>query len=201
MWELFLKMLDYNLTPDQCFMLLSLDKKIKTDYVNPETNISELFKKGYILIKQVSGKNVLSITDKGKDFIKEINLTVKAANKKSNSEVMGDDFLEKIKQYREIFPAIKLPSGKPARNNTKALSDGFKWFFEAYDYTWDDVFAATKMYVAEYRENNYLYMMTSQYFISKQDKNKVRKSELADYCDMIREGVSTEGNHFKENVV
>ena len=59
------------------------------------------------------------------------------------------------------------------------------------------------MYINQYEEKDYMYMKTSQYFICKQDKNKVKHSELADYCDMIRDGVTemdTNG-HFKEKVV
>ena len=45
-------------------------------------------------------------------------------------------------------------------------------------------------------------MQTSQYFISKEDKAKVKQSQLADYCDMIRDGVQEEdNNHFSENVI
>ena len=45
-------------------------------------------------------------------------------------------------------------------------------------------------------------MKTSQYFICKQDKHKVKHSELADYCDMIKEGLSHRGDDFfKEKVV
>ena len=123
------------------------------------------------------------------------------AKKKTNLQLMGKDFNEKIKQYREIFPAKKLPSGKPARQNVKALTDSFRWFFENYDYTWDDVIKATKMYVNEYRDAEYLYMVTSQYFVSKQDKHRVKVSLLADYCDLIKEGVDTIEDHFKEKVV
>ena len=57
------------------------------------------------------------------------------------------------------------------------------------------------MYVNEYQRNNYMYMQNSQYFISKQDKHKVKTSKLADYCDMIRDGISIESDHFKEKVV
>ena len=57
------------------------------------------------------------------------------------------------------------------------------------------------MYVNEYRDAGSMYMQTSQYFICKQDKHRVKHSTLADYCDMIVEGVSTEEDHFKENVV
>ena len=68
-----------------------------------------------------------------------------------------------------------------------------------------EIFPAKKlpsgMYVNEYRDTEYLYMQTSQYFICKQDKHRVKHSTLADYCDMILEGVNTEDEHFKENVV
>ena len=60
---------------------------------------------------------------------------------------------------------------------------------------------ATKMYVNEYRDADYMYMQTSQYFICKQDKHKVKSSTLADYCDMIRDGIDTEEKTFKEKVV
>ena len=101
-----------------------------------------------------------------------------------------------------MFPKKKLPSGKLARNNVNTLIDNFKWFFSTYDYTWDDILNATKLYIKEYRNNDWQYMKTSQYFISKQDKHKVKVSELADYCDMIRDGVSTDDeDHFKERVV
>ena len=62
--------------------------------------------------------------------------------------------------------------------------------------------AATRRYVNEYAQKDYLYMQTSQYFISKANQSKVKQSQLADYCDMIREGVEEEdNNHFSENVV
>ena len=57
------------------------------------------------------------------------------------------------------------------------------------------------MYVNEYRDKQYMYMQNSQYFISKQDKHKVKTSKLADYCDMIKDGVTTEEDYFKEKVI
>ena len=109
--------------------------------------------------------------------------------------------IEIIKKYREVFPKGRLPSGVPARNNVKILTENFRWFFGEYDYSWNEIIKATKMYVNEYRDNQYMYMQNSQYFISKQDKHKVKTSKLSDYCDMIRDGVSTEEEHFKEKVV
>ncbi len=115
---------------------------------------------------------------------------------------MGDEFIVKIEEYRQIFPSGMLPSGKPGRQNVKALAGSFRWFFDTYNFTWPQILAAAKMYVNEYKEVDYLYMMTSQYFISKQDKNKIKQSTMADYCDMIVEGVTdNKPKPFKENVV
>ena len=115
---------------------------------------------------------------------------------------MGKEYVDKVEEYRELFPAGKLPHGKPARVNVKTLINNFRWFFENYDYTWDEVIDATRRYVNEYAQKDYLYMQTSQYFISKADQSKVKQSQLADYCDMIRDGVEEEdNNHFSENVV
>ena len=144
---------------------------------------------------------VYKLTRHGKLIIINLDNYFIKAKKKTDIQLMGKNFLDKINQYREIFPAKKLPSGKLARNNVKALADAFRWFFETYDHKWEDVVKATKMYVNEYRDSDYMYMQTSQYFICKQDKHRVKHSTLADYCDMILEGISTEDEHFKENVV
>ena len=114
---------------------------------------------------------------------------------------MGKDFLDKLKEYREIFPAGKLPSGKPARVNIRTLESSFRWFFDMFEPTWDEIIKATKMYVNEYEAKDYMYMKTSQYFISKTDKNKVKTSDLMDYIDMVRDGVIDQPNHFKDKVV
>jgi len=44
-------------------------------------------------------------------------------------------------------------------------------------------------------------MKNSQYFTVKTLPNKERVSELADYCDIIREGTDDDIQHFKEKVV
>jgi hypothetical protein len=142
-----------------------------------------------------------SITPESRKIIITLNNYFIISKKKTNKQLLGESGALNITQYREIFPATKLPSGVPARNNVKILTENFRWFFSEYDYTWEDILKATKMYVNEYRDNQYMYMQNSQYFISKQDKHKVKTSKLADYCDMIKDGVTTEEEHFKEKVI
>ena len=173
-----------------------MKQKIALPLVKQEDK-DELINLGYLNLEN----DVYILTPKAKLFMVRLDNYFIKAKKKTDIQLMGKNHVDKINNYREIFPAKKLPSGKPARNNVKALGEAFRWFFETYDYTWDNVIDATKMYVNEYRDADYMYMQTSQYFICKQDKHRVKHSTLADYCDMILEGVSTEDEHFKENVV
>lgn len=205
MWELLQKILDNKISPDACLFLFSIRESVNCPYVNANKCIEELVYAEFIVYTKdsnVASNKQLTITDKGMNFIYMLDNYFIKAKARTNTQIMGKDFLENIEKYRCIFPKAKLPSGMPARNNTKALSESFRWFFATFDYTWEEVHKATEMYVKEYASNNYLYMMTSQYFISKQDKHKVKKSTLADYCDLTRDGVDTTNqSFFKEKVV
>ena len=193
MWELFQKIQKYKITPDQCMILFAFDESITPLNCGP-ADLLALFEEGYIHEDK-------SITPEGKKIIITLNNYFTINKKKTNKQLLGKDGQFNITDYRLIFPAIKLPSGVPARNNVKILTENFRWFFAEYDYTWEDVIKAAKMYVNEYRDKEYMYMQNSQYFISKQDKHKVKTSKLADYCDMIKDGVTTEEDYFKEKIV
>ena len=162
-----------------------------------ETGVDDLVEKGFLTYN----KKVYKLTPQAKSFIAHLDNYFIKAKKKTDIQLMGKNFSEQINIYREVFPNKRLPSGKPARVNVKMLSESFRWFFETYEYEWSDVINASKMYVNEYRDAEYMYMQTSQYFICKQDKHKVKSSTLADYCDMIRDGIDTEEQTFKEKVV
>lgn len=193
MLELFQKMQKYRITPNQCMILFAFKEGI-TPYISEEFDIKNLIEEGYI-------NKDNSITVEGEKVITTLNNYFTVNKKKTNRQLLGKSGALNIEQYRNIFPKGKLPSGVPARNNVKILTENFRWFFAEYDYSWEEIIKATKMYVNEYQRNNYLYMQNSQYFISKQDKHKVKTSKLADYCDMIRDGITTESDHFKEKVV
>jgi len=196
MWQLFQIMLKNNLTPNQVLLLFGIKQGVSLPQVTNDDKLA-LERLGYLTLD--NGKYTMSA--EAKSLIVHLDNYFTKAKKKTDAQLMGQDFVDKINIYREIFPNIKLPSGKPARVNVKMLSESFRWLFETYDYTWDQIIKATKMYVNEYRDAQYMYMQTSQYFICKQDKHKVKSSTLADYCDMIRDGIETESKHFKENVI
>ena len=198
MWEFLQKILDADITPNQCLLLFGIKEKTQVKAINSLEELKGLIKAEFV--EQQENKSY-KITPKGKAFMVKMDNYFIKAKKKTNIQLMGKEFSEQIEKYRAIFPAGKLPSGKPARQNVKALAESFRWFFETYDYSWEQIIKATKMYVNEYRSNEYMYMQTSQYFIAKQDKHKVKSSTLADYCDMIIDGITTEQHTFTEKVV
>jgi len=197
MWELFQKLLTDRLTPNQLILLYAFDKSLSIPQINAHLELRTLIKEKYI----IQTGDVYELTSSAKKvMLKYDNYFVKA-KKKTSKNLLGDNYTVKVQNYRTLFPARKLPSGKPARQNEKTLIDCFRWFFENYKYTWEQVYAATIKYLDEYEDNDYMYMKTSQYFIVKTTQTKEKVSELADYCDMINEGTDDDNKHFKENVV
>lgn len=193
MWELFNLVQKNDLSPNQFFLLLSIREKISVTTFNQE-DYNKLVKIDYIRDNK--------ITVKGNNVINSIDSYFSGKKSKSINDLLGINYIKKVNDYRELFPKGKLPSGSPSRNNVKSLTENFVWFFSQYDFTWDEVLEATKMYIEEYKRENYQYMQNSLYFISKQDKNKVKFSKLADYCDMIRDGYNMNNNDlFKDKIV
>jgi len=201
MLELLEEILKDKITPNQLLLLYGLDESIHFPQINPHLEIRGLKNEGYIIMNEDVDTGV-ELSTKGRQLkIKYDNYFLKS-KKNTNSILMGKDYLKKVEEYREIFPAKKLPHGKPARTNVKTLTKNFVWFFKEYDVTWDEVIAATKRYVNEYELKDFMYMQTSQYFICKSDQSKVKQSQLMDYVDMIRDGIEDEdNNHFSEKVV
>ena len=198
MLELFQKILKDKLTPNQLLLLYGIKNSISFPISNKVDEAKQLIALGLVVYK----KPKYSLSAKGKSICVKYNQYFKISKKRTTTQLLGKGYVEMLNIYREAWPAGKLPSGKPGRQNIKTLENAFRWFFETYDYTWEQVAHATVMYVNEYKEKDYMYMKTSQYFICKTDKYKVKHSELADYCDMVRDGVEIEDDQpFKEKVV
>lgn len=159
--------------------------------INAHTELRKLKNKDLI---DFEGKlSPMAIEYLSKTQVQEVAKTV------VSSTDITDDYIEK---YVMLFPKGKLPSGKQARADRRNLKANFIWFFKNYKYDWDIILKATALYVDEYERKNYLYMRTSQYFISKMNPDKSRESELANYCAQIISGdYQDDTNHFSEKVV
>lgn len=145
------------------------------------------------------GKNVLyQITQKGKDFVERIKpLLEKAEDIKEDDKALD----QLCQDYLLLFPKIKLPSGKYARVSVVEIEKKFKAWFKIYrpmfkkegiKLTNELILQATKQYIARYANDSYRFMVTSSYFIQKNEK-----SALADELLAIGQGLTKE----KTNVV
>lgn len=153
-----------------------------TDIVDAVSLKQEAFRNGWL-------DSSMKLTVEAVMLLEEFETLLVKTKKKVSSDILGEDFLEHIKEYREMFPASKLPSGELARQSVQELKDKFVWFFKTFpEYNWNLVLDATDYYVFSKSKENYLYMATSSYFIHKVDpRTRTWKSLLADHCQMIME--------------
>lgn len=177
-WSTLIK---WNVSPNQIYLLDCYRDKIK-----PNNIINE---EGERMICQSKGlldeKN--NLTNKAAMILNEYETFLIKTKRKITSAVLGEDFNERIKEYRELWPSKRLPSGELARQSTQELKDKFVWFFKTYpEFDWDLVLDATEYYNEVFKRKNYMYMATSSYFIKKTNTTtKEVSSKLADYCQEI----------------
>ena len=130
-----------------------------------------------------------NLTAKAIIVLEEFETYLTKTKSKVTKAILGEDFLEKVNQYIEMFPKKRLPSGLYARAALKEVKEKFVWFFKNYpEYDWKTVLDATDYYI--YLKQNqdvpYKFMMTCSYFIKKSDPyTKETRSALADTCQEL----------------
>ncbi len=178
MVRLFTEIINDGLTPNGLYFLMIVTEGTGVKTINYHLEKRLLEESGHIENNKITLKGQEAI-EKYKKIYKE---AFSKAGKKKKSFSPQDE--EMIYQFRELFPKGVLPSGSPARQAYKELEKKFNWFFINYNYDWDTIMKATRLYVNKYQQENYMYMKTSGYFILKNEKG-VEVSALATYCDMI----------------
>ncbi len=108
-----------------------------------------------------------------------------SVQQKEKATALKADDLVRIAEYRELFPKGLLPSGVPARINTRELEKKFTWFFNTYNFSWETILQATRKYIQQYEATGFLYMQNSSYFISKTDRERNTTSFLATGCEHL----------------
>jgi len=193
--EIFKKLVENNLSPNTYYVLHCIKEKIvPASFVNKALESKKLQSEAWL-------SEDLQLTSKSIIFMEEINGYFKRTKKKTAKDIMGQNFVDNIKAYVSIFPNRKLSSGKYARVNPKNLETAFQWFFENYDYEWDIIIQATQKYVREYEVNDFEFMRTAQYFTRKQNIDKSFESDLATYCELIKDKPDDEVVYFKERIL
>ena len=195
MTEIFLKLIEQGLTPNSLYILYCIKEKIVPHKsVNKEIECKRLQRDAWL-------SESLELTSKSIIFMTEIDGYFKKSKKKTSKDLMGQNFMQNIEAYVNIFPNKKLSSGKYARVPAKNLENAFRWFFDTFNYDWETIFLATQKYVFEYESSNYEYMRNSQYFVRKQNIDKTWDSDLATYCEYLNNNPDEDKNVFSELIV
>ena len=182
------------LTPNQFYLMWSITQNISTPLINTSLELRNLKNKGYL-----TEGNKLSL--EASEILSELNGFFKKRKKKSDIVVMGKDAADNAVIYNMIFPNIKLNTGRNARSAIGNVKPGLRWFFDNNDYTWEEIFEATKAYVTDRELNNNKFFICSQYFVRKQQTDKTWISVLADWCQSVRDGLDgPTQNPFSEKV-
>lgn len=182
MLNLFNLILKDGLTPNGLYFLMALveNRGVNTEMINYHAEKRILETSNFIVNNKITD-DAFKLIEKYKNLIK--NSKLKTAQKTTKNDINN------IEIYREMFPKGMLPSGSPARCTAKELEKRFSWFFDNFEYNWETVLKATKKYIDKYKNEDFLYMKTSAYFIMKLEKGMVT-STLATYCQMILESPS-----------
>jgi len=171
-----------------------ITKSITTPLINTSLELRNLRNKGYLLENN-------KLSPDGVEILADLEGYFKKQKKKSDAVVMGESAEDNASIYNEIFPKVKLDTGRNARSAIGNVKPGLRWFFDHNDYTWEEIHAATKAYVTDRELNNNKFFTCSQYFVRKQQTDKTWVSLLADWCQSVRDGLDgpTE-NPFQEKV-
>lgn len=94
----------------------------------------------------------------------------------------ADEINSWIQEWCDLFPEnLKNGAGMPIKSDVQTCKRKMLWFFKEYkQYTKEDIFEVTKMYLMERKKKNYEYLITSDYFINKDKKTSPMANLLAD---------------------
>lgn len=187
LWNTLIK---WKLSPNQIYFMDCCRSNIK-----PNAIIDQEIEKEICLQRNLIDDKG-NLTNEGAVILNEFETHLLKVKKKVATEVLGADVNERIKEYREIWPAKRLPHGQLARQSNQELKDKFVWFFKNYpEYDWDLILDATDYYNEVFKKKDYLYMATSSNFIKKTEITKEVSSKLADYCQEILDNPSMLNNN------
>ena len=169
------------ISPNEFYLLCAMHQCVSTPNLNVHTELRNLIDKGFV------GENN-TLTQKSLALIDEIEGYFNVKKIKAKKELMGDDPRKMMRQYIEMWPKGKLPTGAVARVTIENIEPHFMWFFKTYRYDWDTILKAAERYTNEKEREDWKYCKNSQYFIRKQSQDKTYVSELANYCEIIISG-------------
>jgi len=196
----FNSIIEEGLTPNQFYLLYCINESMSPPLINMYQELRYLVVNDWVKDNTSATGPSYELTVKAHTIITKVGSYLGVQVKAAMNTIMGDEFNKNCETYNNIFPRMKLPSNKAARAPIKEIITAFKWFFENYDYDWEIIHAATEAYIDAEKSKNFRYTRTSKYFIRKQDTDKSWSSDLAAFCELIKNGEEFEDPKFTDKV-
>lgn len=161
------------LSPNQHYLLYCCKNNIKTVLIhNASQDVAILKASGFI-----SKDNEL--TEKAEKALTTLEAVFRKTQSKAAIDLMGDDFLMYMNEYRGYFPTMKRAS--PAEIKTKFA----KLFLENPGLKWETLIQATVLYFSEDREEKYIYKASN--FIMVQ-RGGINTYPILEYYERVENG-------------
>ena len=152
--QLWASLIKRNISPNQIYFLDCCRSKIRPSSIINQDSEALICKAKGLLDENNN------LTPKGLEILDEFETHLVKTKKKVAREVLGEDFMEKVNEYREAWPKKRLPSGELARQSVQELKDKFVWFFKTYpEYDWNLVLDAADYYNILYEKKDYMYII------------------------------------------
>lgn len=179
MKELMNLLIQKRITPNQLLLLYCTKQGIRTDDLVPSVSIEIMYlqkEKWLDIDNNIQPKTILLLSEAEKLF----------KNNQRLELFNTIDFIEKVGEFRQIFPVgTNKSTNKPYRATIRELHKKLaKFFTENPNYDWNLVLDATENYVDRYSRSDYNMMRTASYFISKRE-GSVDTSDLATECELL----------------
>ena len=156
---------DAGLTPTQFSFLYCLFYQKPFPWKIPKSQREALEEAGWI-----------KITPKG------IALREKFAEFLGLTAASTEEVDEWIDSWRELWPAGVKSGGRPVKGDKRGCAKKMASFIRDHEYSKEEIFEATRIYLFDKRRDNYRFITCADYFI-----NKSGSSILASICEDIRE--------------
>lgn len=184
MKQLFQLLIRYQITPNQFYLLYHFKNHVHPPLINVDSELMFCKHGGW-----VTSDNKL--TNKAETLLADAEIMFKKIKTKVSVDVLGDNYMDNVKAFRELFPIKSAIGNRTLRSSPEELKERFIWFFNKYpNYTWETVLKATKYYIEQNEHSEYI--STAGYYISKQEKgSNLMVSKLANDCQAVLDGLDT----------
>lgn len=171
-----------NLTANQFYLLYHFRQNITPKLINVEAELMVCRYGGWITPDNNLSDKAIMVLNDAEAMFKKVKVKVSA-------DVLGENYMDNVKTYRELFPVKTSSGSRSLRTSPEDLKDRFVWFFQKYpNFDWALVLAATQHYVDQNKHTEYI-SSAANYIKKQENQGSTIISKLANDCQAVLDGM------------